>query len=95
MQEAITRSGRRMFSASDDSAMLKQVQATHAPDGREVDVRPILSIIEDIFRRATPSGIDEVVNVIILISFSHDFNYANQFTSFVYDNMHINWWQFS
>ena len=65
MQELFTRSQRRMFSASDDSAMMKQVQATHAPDGREVDVTPILSIIEDIFRRATatPSNIDGVPNV--------------------------------
>ncbi|KAL9434092.1 hypothetical protein AB3S75_028847 [Citrus x aurantiifolia] len=62
MQELFTRSQRRMFAASDDSAMMKQVQATHAPDGREVDVTPILSIIEDIFRRATPSDIDGVLN---------------------------------
>ncbi|KAF7806007.1 protein SIEVE ELEMENT OCCLUSION B-like [Senna tora] len=33
---------------SDDSAMMKQVQATHAPDGREVDVRPIIQIIEEV-----------------------------------------------
>ena len=56
----------RMISASDDSAkMMKQVLANHAPAGHEVDVRPILSIIEDIFRRATatPSNIDGVPNV--------------------------------
>ncbi|GAY69352.1 hypothetical protein CUMW_271280 [Citrus unshiu] len=55
----------RMISASDDSAkMMKQVLANHAPAGHEVDVRPILSIIEDIFRRATatPSNIDGVPN---------------------------------
>ncbi|KAL9438513.1 hypothetical protein AB3S75_024226 [Citrus x aurantiifolia] len=59
------RNDRRMISASDDSAkMMKQVLANHAPDGHEVDVRPILSIIEDIFRRATatPSKIDGVPN---------------------------------
>ncbi|KAH9776517.1 protein SIEVE ELEMENT OCCLUSION B [Citrus sinensis] len=60
MQEVLARSKGRMLSATDDSAMMKQVQASHAPDGREVDVRPILSIIEDIFRRATPSTIDGV-----------------------------------
>ncbi|KAK9203762.1 hypothetical protein WN943_014018 [Citrus x changshan-huyou] len=59
------RSDLRMISASDDSAkMMKQVLANHAPAGHEVDVRPILSIIEDIFRRATatPSNIDGVPN---------------------------------
>ncbi|KAH9618621.1 hypothetical protein KSS87_012020 [Heliosperma pusillum] len=45
---------RRMFSSSDDSTMLKQIQGTHAPDGRDVDVRPILDIVEDVFRRAVP-----------------------------------------
>lgn len=60
------RNDRRIISASDESAkMMKQVLAKHAPDGHVVDVRPILSIIEDIFRRssATPSTIDEVPNV--------------------------------
>ncbi|XP_052180696.1 protein SIEVE ELEMENT OCCLUSION B-like [Diospyros lotus] len=57
------RSERRMFSASDDSAMMKQIQATHAPDGREVDAKPILLVIEDILRRATPS-IDGVVDTV-------------------------------
>ena len=49
------RADRRMFATSDDSTMLKQIQGTHAPDGRDVDVRPILDIIEDVFRRATPT----------------------------------------
>ena len=49
------RGDRRMFAASDDSTMLKQIQGTHAPDGREVDVRPILDVVEDVFRRATPT----------------------------------------
>lgn len=47
--------GRRMFSASDDGTMLKQIEGTHAPDGRDVDVRPILDIVEDVFRRAALS----------------------------------------
>ncbi|XP_022134745.1 protein SIEVE ELEMENT OCCLUSION B-like [Momordica charantia] len=50
----LIKSDRRMFSASDDNAMTKQVLATHAPDGREVDVKPILLMVEDIIRRATP-----------------------------------------
>ncbi|KAM3751857.1 hypothetical protein ACB098_04G143000 [Castanea mollissima] len=48
------KSDHRMFSASDDSTMMKQIQATHAPDGREVDVNPFLHIIEDVLRRANP-----------------------------------------
>ncbi|KAK9277623.1 hypothetical protein L1049_007169 [Liquidambar formosana] len=44
-----------MFSSSDDAAMMKQIQATHAPDGREVDVKPLLQIVEGILRRAAPT----------------------------------------
>ncbi|OMO69209.1 hypothetical protein COLO4_29199 [Corchorus olitorius] len=47
------------FSTSDDTVMLKQIQAVHIPDGRDINVRPLLSIVEDIFNRAdsivTPS----------------------------------------
>ncbi|CAL1358233.1 unnamed protein product [Linum trigynum] len=42
-----------MLSMSDDSVMMKQVQATHAPDGREVDVAPLLHLVEDILNHAT------------------------------------------
>ncbi|BAT79437.1 hypothetical protein LR48_Vigan04g070100 [Vigna angularis] len=45
------RKERRMFSTSDDSAMTKQVQTTHAPDGREIDVKPILQIVDEILLR--------------------------------------------
>lgn len=79
-----TRNDRQILSASDDLAkMMKQVLAEHAPDGHEVDVGPILSIIEDIFRCATaiPSNIDGVPNV----KFLYNVNYANQLTSIVYD----------
>ncbi|XP_057949399.1 protein SIEVE ELEMENT OCCLUSION B-like [Malania oleifera] len=44
-----------MFSSSEDNAMMKQITATHAPDGREFDVRPLLYIIEDILRRSAPT----------------------------------------
>lgn len=47
------RGDRSMFSSSDDNAMMKQIQATHSPDGREVDVKPLLQITEDIFKRAS------------------------------------------
>ncbi|KAL5748229.1 hypothetical protein ACOSQ2_025526 [Xanthoceras sorbifolium] len=59
--QQLNRSERMMFSAADDSAMMKQIQATHSPDGREVDVKPILHILEDILRRSTPT-IDGVLN---------------------------------
>ncbi|KAI9087650.1 hypothetical protein K1719_030520 [Acacia pycnantha] len=49
---------RKMFSTSDDTAMMKQVQATHAPDGREVDVRPVLQIIEEILIHAIARTVD-------------------------------------
>lgn len=48
---------RHLFSSSDDSVVMKQIMATHAPDSREVDVRPILDIVEDILKRANPSYI--------------------------------------
>lgn len=49
------RGDRHLFSSSDDTAMLNQLRATHAPDGRDIDVKPLLRIIEDIFDRATPT----------------------------------------
>lgn len=53
---------RGMFSASDDSAMMKQIQATHSPDGRELEIKPILYVIETILHHVSP-GIDGVINV--------------------------------
>jgi len=67
-----------MFSASDDSTMLKQIVATHAPDGRDVDVSPILAIAEDVFRRAALrlDGMTEVyvfvLNSVSLVCFCCD-----------------------
>ncbi|XP_021746785.1 protein SIEVE ELEMENT OCCLUSION B-like [Chenopodium quinoa] len=49
------RGDRHLFSASDDTTMLNQLRATHAPDGRDIDVKPLLHIIEDIFYRAAPT----------------------------------------
>ncbi|XP_022773670.1 protein SIEVE ELEMENT OCCLUSION B-like [Durio zibethinus] len=42
-----------MLSMSDDKAMMQQILTTHAPDGREVDVRPLLYLVEDILNRST------------------------------------------
>ncbi|GAB4829293.1 hypothetical protein Ancab_018961 [Ancistrocladus abbreviatus] len=42
-----------MFSTSDDNVVLNQIVATHAPDGRDIDVKPLLLVIKDIFHLAT------------------------------------------
>jgi hypothetical protein len=42
-----------MLTMSDDNVMMKQIVGTHAPDGREVDVKPLLLLVEDILKRAT------------------------------------------
>ncbi|KAJ6949425.1 protein SIEVE ELEMENT OCCLUSION B-like [Populus alba x Populus x berolinensis] len=42
-----------MLTMSDDNVMMKQIVGTHAPDGREVDVKPRLLLAEDILKRAT------------------------------------------
>ncbi|XP_041006403.1 protein SIEVE ELEMENT OCCLUSION B-like isoform X3 [Juglans microcarpa x Juglans regia] len=52
MQQLI-KGDRSMITLSDDSYMVKQIQETHNPDGREVDARPLLYIVEDILNRAT------------------------------------------
>ncbi|XP_050224081.1 protein SIEVE ELEMENT OCCLUSION B-like [Mercurialis annua] len=46
---------RHLFSSSDDNAMSKQIQATHSPDGRQFDVKPLLHIVEDIFYHSAPT----------------------------------------
>ncbi|XP_010029068.1 protein SIEVE ELEMENT OCCLUSION B [Eucalyptus grandis] len=53
MQRLIKGGDRSMIMMSDDIAMMKQVTDTHAPDGREVDVKPLLLLVEDILNRAT------------------------------------------
>ncbi|XP_059643685.1 protein SIEVE ELEMENT OCCLUSION B-like [Cornus florida] len=42
-----------IFMSSDDSFMMQQILATHAPDGREVNIKPLLRLVEDILRRST------------------------------------------
>ena len=56
------RGDHHLFSSSDDTTMLNQLRATHAPDGRDIDVKPLLHIIEDIFNRAalTTPGVTQV-----------------------------------
>lgn len=57
---------RSMLTMSDDTMMMKQIQATHTPDGREVEVRPLFGLVEDILNRST-LPIDAVLAVYDLI----------------------------
>ncbi|KGN63518.1 protein SIEVE ELEMENT OCCLUSION B isoform X2 [Cucumis sativus] len=50
----LTKTDRRMLPVSDDNAMTKQILATHSPDSHKVDVKPILLIVEEVIRHATP-----------------------------------------
>ncbi|XVF16297.1 hypothetical protein REPUB_Repub10bG0019100 [Reevesia pubescens] len=50
---ALIRGDRGGISMSDDNVMMNQIMTTHAPDGREVDVKPLLYLVEDILTRAT------------------------------------------
>ncbi|KAI3688678.1 hypothetical protein L2E82_46435 [Cichorium intybus] len=52
----------RIFSSSDDSTIKKHVLATHAPDGREVDLDLLISIIEEAFHHAIPDDINCVID---------------------------------
>ncbi|KAK1440896.1 hypothetical protein QVD17_06729 [Tagetes erecta] len=42
-----------IFSTSDDNVIMKQVLDTHLPDGFDVDVKPLVHIVEEILRHAT------------------------------------------
>ncbi|CDP15098.1 unnamed protein product [Coffea canephora] len=44
-----------MFSASYDTAILKQIEKTHDPESRELEIRPILHIIEAILQHISLS----------------------------------------
>lgn len=53
----------RGFFSSDDAALTKQILATHAPDIEDLNVKPVLSIVEDILRLAKPSSADHASSV--------------------------------
>ncbi|GFY87291.1 sieve element occlusion amino-terminus protein [Actinidia rufa] len=55
------KSDRSMFMTSDDSVTMKQIQGTHSPDGFEIDVKPLLLIVEDILSRSTPMHTDAIL----------------------------------
>ncbi|KAF6176950.1 hypothetical protein GIB67_027750 [Kingdonia uniflora] len=59
--QQLLRGERHLFTTSDDNVMMKQIQGTHAPDGREVNVKPLFNVVEDILLRSTP-GIDGIVH---------------------------------
>ncbi|XP_009767734.1 protein SIEVE ELEMENT OCCLUSION B-like [Nicotiana sylvestris] len=46
------RGDHHLFLTSDDNAMMKHIEDTHSPDGRDFDVKPLLHTIEDIVHRA-------------------------------------------
>ncbi|CAL9165348.1 unnamed protein product [Musa hybrid cultivar] len=48
---------RHLYAKSDDSLVVKQILATHSPDGRDIDTMPLLKLVEDILQRATPTVI--------------------------------------
>lgn len=56
-----------MFLTSDDNAMMRHIEETHIPDGRDFDVKPLVQIIEDIVHRATPISVR--VHIIIHLPF--------------------------
>ncbi|XP_044465651.1 protein SIEVE ELEMENT OCCLUSION B isoform X2 [Mangifera indica] len=51
--QQLIKGGRGMVAMSDDNIMMKQIIATHTPDGREVDVKPLFFLVQDILNRAT------------------------------------------
>ena len=61
--QKLVKSDRSMFMTSDDNVLMKQIQGTHAPDGFEIDVKPLLLIVEDILSRATPMHTDAILPV--------------------------------
>lgn len=58
----ILRHGRRPTMMSDDIALRKQLQATHAYDERSIDTDSVLLIVTNILNLVSP-GIDGSVNV--------------------------------
>ena len=42
-----------MLTMSDDNALVGHILGSPTPDGRDIDVKPLLHLVEDILRRAT------------------------------------------
>ena len=49
----LIRGDRSMLTMSDDNALVGHILGSHTPDGRDIDVKPLLRLVEDILRRAT------------------------------------------
>ena len=49
----LIRGDRSMLALSDDNVLVSHILGSHTPDGRDVDVKPLLRLVEDILRRAT------------------------------------------
>ncbi|KAL2343119.1 hypothetical protein Fmac_004404 [Flemingia macrophylla] len=47
-----SRASRHIFSSSDDTTLTKHIRATHTPVDGHIHVRPLLSVVQDIFHRA-------------------------------------------
>lgn len=61
---------------SDDTALRKQIQATHAYDDHSIDIESILVIVNDIFNLVSP-GIDGIINVRSSnLAFSFSFSFS-------------------
>ncbi|XP_043704887.1 protein SIEVE ELEMENT OCCLUSION B-like [Telopea speciosissima] len=66
--QRMVRGERHMFTTSDDNVMMKQIHATHAYDGRQVEVRPLLQLIEEILQRSTTTTLDRAVQAPLVSS---------------------------
>ncbi|KAK3183692.1 hypothetical protein Dsin_030978 [Dipteronia sinensis] len=88
LRNPMMKSDRHMFS-SDDTVMSKQIQATHVPDGREIDVKPLLFIVDDIFKRAVPSvlaisGSDEQASTEAIEETTYQSNFIGMLEAMAY-----------
>ena len=86
------RGDRHIFSSSDDNATMKQIQATHAPDGREVDEKPLLQVIEGIFKCAEhgiPGSFEVHSFSLILLLYVEVFIYFNMLLTILLLSMSI------
>lgn len=54
------------FTEPDENTLLKQVQSTHLPDGRAIEVKPLIHIVEGIFKHADPS-VGAISDLVILV----------------------------
>lgn len=74
MMQQLNRGERNsVFSASDDNVIIKQVVDTHLPDGLDVDVKPLVHIVEDIFRHSTIHATvnDDSTSMVLLLFFMY------------------------